>query len=156
MSVNLIETENDIFISESSITLIRPERPSGLGRAIIETKDGRYVSKEDFSSVCKALDPIVPMIPAAPNWTLLQFLTDTGDVMLFPIIGWRYDNIRIWPIHLDRYLWEIVEVNVSKDWEEYVMSPTGQVVESSNRQWDNYDEWLADMKEKHKDTIIAS
>lgn len=138
MSNVFIAVENDIFISASTITKIKQDGPSPLDKAILETKNGNYRSIDDLSSVLHQLEPIIPIIPAAPDWTLLQYLYDNGDVLTFPIIGWRYNNDKIWPIHIDEYLYEIVKPGGSRDYVEYVMSPIGTVVDTGNCSWNTY------------------
>ena len=154
MSANFIETSTGIWVSVSSIETIRPENDSALARAIIQTKSNQYTSENDFSTVCAQVAPILPIIQAATNWVLLQYITDSGDVLKFPIIGWRYNNTQLWPIHLDRHLYEIIDPteNIANA-EEYAMSPTGQIFDPSNRCWNNYADWLEAMNRAHGHAI---
>jgi hypothetical protein len=120
MSINFIETEDGEFIPASNITLIKKAGPSECSKAILETKNSKYISANDLSTVLEQLKPISPIIPAAPGWVLLQFLTDSGHVLRFPIVGSRYNKIQLWPIHLDRAIYEIIGETVDNV-DEYIM-----------------------------------
>jgi hypothetical protein len=155
MPQEFIRTDNHVLVPVSLITLIR-KASDGSKKVLIETKtETHMVSYTDFESIDKLLEPVVPMISAQPGWILLQYITDSDrddDVIQVDIIGWRYDNIRIWPIHMDRSLYEIVDDDLNiANIIEYVMSPSGHVYSPSDCYWDNYDAWLETMKkEEHK------
>jgi hypothetical protein len=142
MSTRFLLTKDDQLIPLSQI---EPITKRGFD-AVIETKFGTLEAVEDFDELYRCLrqvPPIEPIFPAYPGWTELQFIEDSGSVLKFEVIGWGYTDNRLYPITMDETL-----TNQQTRDHFYVMPPSGSVHNPSWDIWNNYDGWLADMKQR--------